>query len=400
MVFFFQAEDGIRDGHVTGVQTCALPIREMVLMSERIFTSPAKYIQGKNSINNIGAYVKEIGNKAAVIADDIVWDIAGHQVVDSLKKNNIDSKEILFNGESSEEEFERITQIAKEAETTVVIGVGGGKTLDASKAIADALNAFTVIVPTAASADAPTSALSVVYSKEGVFEGYRFFNSNPDLIVLDTKIIAAAPPRLLASGIADAMATWVEARAVIRNGGKNQVGGTTTLAAEAIAKRCEEVLFEYGHLAYESAKVKAATPALEQVVEANTLLSGLGFESGGLAAAHAIHNGFTALDGEIHHLTHGEKVAFGTLVQLTLENRSLEEIEQYIDFYISLDLPVTLEDIKLNDAKREDIVKVAEAANVDEETIHNGFDVTVEEIVDAIFAADQYAKAYKLKYNL
>src|SRR5439155_4357264 len=25
-IFFFQAEDGIRDGHVTGVQTCALPI--------------------------------------------------------------------------------------------------------------------------------------------------------------------------------------------------------------------------------------------------------------------------------------------------------------------------------------------------------------------------------------
>src|SRR5690625_6501534 len=94
-------------------------------------------------------------------------------------------------------------QKAKTADITVVIAVGVGKTLAASKAIADALNAFTVIVPTAASADAPTSALSVVYSKEGVFEGYRFFNSNPDLIVLDTKIIAAAPPRLLASGIAD-----------------------------------------------------------------------------------------------------------------------------------------------------------------------------------------------------
>src|SRR5699024_8075651 len=153
---------------------------------------------GKNSINNIGAYVKEIGNKAAVIADDIVWDIAGHQVVDSLKKNNIDSKEILFNGESSEEEFERITQIAKEAETTVVIGVGVGKTLDASIAISDALNAFTVIVLAAASAFAPASAISVVYSKEGVFVCYRFFKSNPDLIVLDTKIIAAAPHHLLA----------------------------------------------------------------------------------------------------------------------------------------------------------------------------------------------------------
>src|SRR5690625_5965821 len=29
--FFFQAEDGIRDGHVTGVQTCALPIFELSL---------------------------------------------------------------------------------------------------------------------------------------------------------------------------------------------------------------------------------------------------------------------------------------------------------------------------------------------------------------------------------
>ncbi|AIF42908.1 glycerol dehydrogenase [Virgibacillus sp. SK37] len=369
-------------------------------MSERIFTSPAKYIQGKNTIKNIGSYLKEIGSQAAVIADDIVWDIAGHQVVDALKEKNIESREILFNGESSEEEIERITQEAKDAGATIVIGVGGGKTLDTSKAIADALNAYTVIVPTAASADAPTSALSVVYSNEGAFEGYRFYKRNPDLIILDTKIIAAAPPRLLTSGIADAMATWVEARAVIRNGGKNQVGGKTTLAAEAIAKRCEEVLFEYGHLAYESAKIKAATPALEHVVEANTLLSGLGFESGGLAAAHAIHNGFTALDGEIHHLTHGEKVAFGTLVQLTLEDSSLEEIERYIGFYISLDLPVTLEDIKLKDAKREDIWKVAEAANVKEETIHNGFNVTVDEVVDAIFATDQYAKAYKLKYNL
>lgn len=369
-------------------------------MSERIFTSPAKYVQGKNSIEKIGFYLKDIGSQAAVIADETVWNIAGHKVVDALKQENIDSKEIMFNGESSKEEITRITQEAKDAGATIVIGVGGGKTLDTSKAIADELDAYTVIVPTAASADAPTSALSVVYSDEGVFEGYRFYNRSPDLILLDTKIIAAAPPRLLASGIADAMATWVEARAVINNGGKNQVGGTTTIAAEAIAKKCEEVLFQYGHLAYESAKAKAATPALEQVVEANTLLSGLGFESGGLAAAHAIHNGFTALSGEIHHLTHGEKVAFGTLAQLALENRSLDEIERYIGFYISLDLPVTLEDIKLKDAKREDIMKVAEAATVDDETIHNGFNVTADEVVDAIFAADQYAKAYKQKYSL
>ncbi|TMN20868.1 glycerol dehydrogenase [Lentibacillus cibarius] len=368
-------------------------------MSERIFISPAKYVQGKNAIEKIGDYLKDIGSQTVVIADETVWDIAGHKVVDALKKKNIASEEILFNGEASNEEIKRISKEAKGAGATIVVGVGGGKTLDTSKAIADELDAYTVIVPTAASADAPTSALSVVYSDEGVFESYRFYNHNPNLILLDSHVISEAPPRLLTSGIADAMATWIEARAVINFGGSNQAGGTTTIAAKAIAEKCEETLFRYGHLAYESAKAKVVTPALEDIIEANTLLSGLGFESGGLAAAHAIHNGFTALDGEIHHLTHGEKVAFGTLAQLALEKHSLEEMERYIGFYISLDLPVTLEDIKLKDATREDIMKVAEAAIVDGETIHNGFNVTADEVADAIFAADQYSKAYKKKYK-
>ncbi|MCY8839281.1 glycerol dehydrogenase [Bacillus atrophaeus] len=374
--------------------------REGMIMLERIFISPAKYVQGKNAIEKIGDHLKGIGDQTVVIADKIVWDIAGHKVVNELKKENISSEQVVFNGEASKEEIKRITEIANNAGATIVIGVGGGKTLDTAKAVSDEVNAYTVIVPTAASTDAPTSGLSVVYSESGTFENYRFYNKNPDLVLVDTKIVAEAPPRFLASGIADAMATWVEARSVIAFGGKTMAGGVTTIAGEAIAEKCEQVLFQYGHLAYESVKAKVVTPALEAVVEANTLLSGLGFESGGLAAAHAIHNGFTALEGEIHHLTHGEKVAFGTLVQLALEEHSLEEIERYIEFYISLGLPVTLEDIKLKDASKEDIMKVAKAATIEEETIHAGFNVTAEDVADAIIAADQYAKAYKEKHQL
>lgn len=372
----------------------------MEKLLERIFTSPAKYVQGKDAINHISDHLKNIGDQVIVIADDVVWDIAGYKVSNELSEQNFSVKEIVFSGEASRQEIERITKIGQEIHTNIVIGVGGGKTLDTAKAVSDELSAYTVIIPTAASTDAPTSALSVVYSEEGIFEGYRFYNKNPDLVLVDTKIIAEAPQRLLASGIADAMATWVEARSVIKFGGQTMAGGLTTIAGQAIAEKCEQILFQYGHLAYESAKAKVVTPALESVVEANTLLSGLGFESGGLAAAHAIHNGFTALDGDIHHLTHGEKVAFGTLVQLALEKHPLEEIERYIDFYISLDLPVTLEDIKLKDATRDDLMKVAQAATVKSETIHNAFNVSAEDVTDAIFAADQYAKAYKEKYYL
>lgn len=367
-------------------------------MTERIFTSPAKYVQGKNVIQNIGDYVKDLGEQTVVIADETVWDIAGNELVNQLKHKNLKAEKVIFNGEASKTEIQRITDIAKNANATVVIGVGGGKTLDTAKAVSDELNGYTVIVPTTASTDAPTSALSVVYSDDGVFEGYRFYNKNPDLVVVDTKIIAGAPPRFLASGIADALATWVEARSVILAGGNTMAGGKTTIAGQAIAEKCEETLFKYANLAYESVKVKSVTPALESVVEANTLLSGLGFESGGLGAAHAIHNGFTALHGDIHNMTHGEKVAFGTLVQLALEKCDLREIERYIALYTSLDLPVTLEDIKLKDATRDDIMKVAQAATTEGETIHQAFKVTADDVADAIFAADQYAKAYKEKH--
>lgn len=368
-------------------------------MSERVFISPSKYVQGKNVIDRLGTYVSPFGDKALLIADDVVFKIVGQRIHDSFETEKIGIEQVDFSGEASRHEVERITKQAKEADVRFVVGVGGGKTLDTAKAVSDELTVPVVIVPTIASTDAPTSALSVIYSDAGIFESYRFYKKNPDLVLVDTKLISEAPARFFASGIADALATWVEVRSVIAFGGKTMAGGRPTIAAEAIAKRCEEVLFEHGRLAYESVQAKVVTPALEAVVEANTLLSGLGFESGGLAAAHAIHNGFTALDGDIHHLTHGEKVAFGTLVQLALEQHSQEEIERYIAFYMDLGLPVTLEDVKLKDASRDDILKVGEAATADGETIHDGFNVTAEEVADAIIAADRYSKAYQAKLN-
>jgi glycerol dehydrogenase len=370
----------------------------LISVAEKIFTSPGKYVQGKNVVEKAGKYVSGLGKKALVMADQFVWDLAANKVVDSLENEGISIIKIVFNGEASINEIERITEIGEKEKSDVVIGVGGGKTIDTAKAIADSLKSACVIIPTVASTDAPTSALSVIYSDEGVFESYKFYHKNPDLILVDTKIISEAPARFLASGIADAMATWVEARAAIESGAINMAGGLATITGRAIAEKCEEVLFKYGLLAYESVKRQVVTPALDAVIEANTLLSGLGFESGGLAGAHAIHNAFTVLDGEIHHLTHGEKVAYGTVAQLVLENRPMDEIERYIDFYLRLGLPVTLEEIKLQNAKREDLYKVGVAATKETETMRNlPFTVTPDDVVDALLAVDQYAKAYKAR---
>jgi len=130
------------------------------------------------------------------------------------------------------------------------------------------------------------------------------------------------------------------------------------------------------------------TPALERLVEANTLLSGLGFESAGLAAAHAVHNGLTMAPAT-HSFFHGEKVAFGTLVQLVLEGKPRTEIEEVVGFATEVGLPVTLAAIGLSELSREMLEQIATRATAPGETMHNEpFEVTPDLVADAILAAD------------
>ena len=135
----------------------------------------------------------------------------------------------------------------------------------------------------------------MIYTDEGMFEQYRFFRRNPDLVLVDTQVIAEAPPRLLVAGMGDALATWFEARTCVAGAVRNMRGGASTASALALSELCYRTLLADGAAALAAVSSKVVTPALERLIEANTLLSGLGFESSGLAAAHAVHNGLTAV---------------------------------------------------------------------------------------------------------
>lgn len=358
---------------------------------EKVFASPSRYIQGRGVLKEGGKYLKAMGSKALILCDNVVWDLVGSEFTQVLACEQMTVHHTMFAGEASTNEIQRVSEFAKERGCDLVVGLGGGKTIDAAKAVSDELTIPVAVVPTIASTDAPTSALSVIYSDEGVFEKYLFYKKNPEMVLVDTEVIAKAPTRLLASGIADALATLVEGRSVIEAHGSTMAGGAPTLAAEAIAAKCEETLFTNGFQAMEACRANVVTPALEAVVEANTLLSGIGFESCGLAAAHAIHNGFTALQGDIHHLTHGEKVAYGTLTQLFLENKPKAMIDKFIAFYQALGLPTTLKELHLTDVTYEELLKVGKLATQEGETIHQmAFAATPEMVTDALFAVDAY----------
>lgn len=215
------------------------------------------------------------------------------------------------------------------------------------------------------------------------------------MVLVDTDVVSQAPLRLLVSGMGDALATYFEARACQRSNATNCVGGKITLAAMRLARLCYDTLLADGVKAALAVQNKVCTRAVENIIEANTYLSGIGFESGGLAGAHAIHNGLTALE-ETHALYHGEKVAFGTLVQLMLENAPEEELEEVIDFCMAVGLPTTLADLGVKEPDSKRLMEVATLAAAPGDTLGNmPFEVTPQTVYAAILAADAAGRYYK-----
>ena len=253
----------------------------------RIFISPSKYVQGPGELARIGEYVGAYGSRALVIISAGGLRRSGDEISASFSAAGVELTYDNFNGECSQAEIDRLVAVARDCGADVVVGVGGGKILDTAKAVANAADAPVVIVPTIAATDAPCSALSVVYTDEGQFKEYQFFKQNPNLVLMDTDVIAASPVRLTVSGMGDALATFFEARACLRSDATTCAGGHVTSAAMALARLCYETLMSDGLKARLALEAGACTESVEKVIEANTLLSGLGFESAGLAGAQA-----------------------------------------------------------------------------------------------------------------
>ena len=356
---------------------------------------PGRYIQGLDALKRLNEEIERIGDAGFLVCDPFVFDNPlpySDKFMDSYSRNVVER----FQGESSDEEIERLCDLAKNSKPQVIVGIGGGKTLDTAKAVAHLLELPVIVVPTIASTDAPCSALSVIYTPDGKFKRYLILPRNPDVVLVDTGLIAKAPVRFLVSGMGDALATWFEASSCKAKFAPNITGDVGSMTAYALARLCYGTLLEYGVTAKISCEAHAVTPALEHIIEANTLLSGLGFESGGLAAAHAIHNGFTVLE-KVHDKQHGEKVAFGTLASLFLTDKPAQIIDEVYAFCESVGLPTTFDEIGLGGISDEELTKVAEAACAENETIHNEpIPVEPMKVFSALKAADADGRRRKL----
>lgn len=356
-----------------------------------IFGSPRRYLQGPGAIGQLGEEVAKLGRSALLLADDHVLGLIGESVGAGCRAAGVGFTAVRFGGEITRAEIDRLEAAARDVRPDVVIAAGGGKAIDAGKSLGGRLGVRLVTVPTIASNDSPTSHVVVLYDEKHKLVGVEKLPANPDLVLVDTAIIAKAPARLLSAGIGDAVVKQFEVEQCFRKGGTNMFGGRAPLAALALARAC------YATIRADSAAALAAVgrgepdEALERVVEASVLMSGLAFESGGLSICHAMTRGLSAVKGPAEAL-HGLQVAYALLVQLELEGRASSFVDDMRRFFRTAGLPVSLAELGFAGGEAE-IALIAELTAQAPHTKHFEKPLAPAEIAAAIEAVEERARA-------
>ncbi|MHA2322264.1 MAG: glycerol dehydrogenase [Candidatus Thorarchaeota archaeon] len=338
-----------------------------------VLVAPSRYVQGRGAIKEIGHHARLLGKNALLMGGTTALSLTQDIISSSLENSGM---KIVYveSGvkECTHATVDKLVEIGAAKKVEVVIGVGGGKV-----------------------ANADASGLSVVYTEKHEFVEYLFHPRNPDLVLVDTTIIGKAPSKFIRWGMGDALACMFEGEACAASAtAKNIPGGRTTEAAVQLTRLCFDNLMKYGLQAARDADMGIITPAVEKIISSVKLLSAIGFESSGLAAAHATHNGMTILPGL--KAEHGQLVAFCVIAQLILEGKPSHKIEEIIEWAYSLDLPITLKDLGIASVNGNALLKASEKACDPNDTMGNmPLIVTPEMVHDAIISTDSWGADFK-----
>lgn len=326
----------------------------------RIFMSTPTYIQGPGVMTQLPTLAAKQGTRPLLIADAGITTLLQPVLRDAFAAADMALRLHPFTGEVSLSNLDALTAQVRPEQPDVIVGIGGGKALDAAKGVALRLGLEMISVPTIASTDAPASRGIVIYAEDHGLGGVEQMPRNPACVLVDTAWIARAPARFLSAGIGDAIAKKSEVDACRGAGGINKHGTPASLTALAVADACYDCLRKQGPQAMAAFADATPNAAFEDVVEACVLMSALAFENGGLSLAHAMALGLTQARGVAQRL-HGEHVAYGLLVQLALEGRDDAAIVDMASFYRSVALPVTLAELDMPEPSDAELVAIATA---------------------------------------
>lgn len=346
--------------------------------------APAQVIRAPQALKAAGATIARLGSRPLIVGGDRSLAIVQPDLQPVLEQQKLQFTQASYGADCSEASLAALKKAATAHKADFIIGVGGGKALDAAKLVAYQCQLPVVTIPTSAATCAAWTALSNVYSEQGAFLYDVSLSRCPDLLILDYDLIQTAPQHTLVAGIGDAIAKWYEAS--ISSGNSEQ---TLIIAAVQQARVLRDILFQKSAAALK----EPGSAVWREVVDATVLLAGVIGGLGGAqcrtVAAHAVHNGLTHIP--VRKSIHGEKVSYGILVQLRLEEMvqgnqlAATSRQQLLKFYSEVGLPKTLADLGLGEMTLAQLQQAAEIALAPKSDIHRlPFKVVTEQLMAAM----------------
>ncbi|MGC8713998.1 MAG: iron-containing alcohol dehydrogenase family protein [Leptodesmis sp.] len=333
--------------------------------------APARVIRGQGIVSETGAEMARLGRRPLIVGGDRTLAVVQPHLIPVLKSHKLQVKQASYGADCSESSLTALQQSVQAHQADLIIGIGGGKALDAAKLLAYQCDLPIATIPTSAATCAAWTALSNIYSEQGAFLYDVPLPKCPDLLVLDYNLIATAPRRTLVAGIGDAIAKWYEAS--VSSGHSHQ---SLIVAAVQQARVLRDILLQKSVTALEHPGGEDWRSVVDAAVLLAGVIGGLGGAQCRTVAAHAVHNGLTHLPAS-HGQLHGEKVAYGILVQLRLEELvqgnqlAATARQQLLKFYSEIGLPQSLHDLGLSTITVNDLQYAAEVACSEKSDIHH-----------------------------
>lgn len=346
------------------------------------------YSVGPDAYEDVQSVCKQYGKKVAVVGGKRALEAAQDKILKELEKADMEVVGVFwYGGEASVENIEMLTPKVQGAD--MIFAVGGGKAIDTGKVLAHNLELPFFTFPTIASTCASCTSIAALYHPDGSLREYSFSKIPPNHIFIDTEVIANAPAVYFWAGMGDTMAKHYESTISSRNDNPE----FTDAMGVTLSPMCAKPLLLYGEKALEDCKNHVVSKEFTEVVLSIIVATGfvsnfvqVGYTSG---LAHAVYNGFTVLPTmKVHHHLHGEIVAYGVLVMLTVD-KQYETRDKLFDFCKKVGFPTCIKDL---DVKEEELPVAAQKALQGIDLKVYPYEVSAKMIVDGILELEEYQK--------
>ncbi|GBF79054.1 iron-containing alcohol dehydrogenase family protein [Aphanothece sacrum] len=350
-----------------------------------LLISPSQVLKGDGILSQAGSAIARFGQRPLIVGGNHSLSLISPHLKPIFQSFKLIAAQANYTPDCSESSLETLQTAINDHQADFIIGVGGGKALDTAKLLAHHNQLPIITIPTSGATCAAWTALSNIYSNEGAFQYDVPLLRCPDLLILDYQLLKTAPKRTLIAGIGDAIAKWYEAS--VSSGNST---ATLTIAAVQQARILRDILLQKSAIALENPEAEEWREVVDACVLLAGVIGGLGGANCRTVAAHAVHNGLTHILAA-HGALHGEKVAYGILVQLRLEEiiqgnqLAASSRQQLLKFYDEIGLPKTLEDLGLANVSLTQLRQAAAITCHSNSDIHRlPFTVTPEQLLAAM----------------